>query len=170
MDKVDGPSADKTEWIKLDFFMDPDNPALGSKYSQQFVIFKYECPEEWIKCVISFCEIENLVPLKEPADKTRMFQTLLKGQALSCFDHHLRRRLEEEDSEIPVNDLIELVIRELYIGLEYIPKRTIRVQKYDMMQPRGLYMGINTSVQLFVERLNDLNRYLLYFPEENPKQ
>jgi hypothetical protein len=35
---------------------------------------------------------------------------------------------------------------------------------------RGLYMGLNTSAQQFVERLNDLNRYLLYFPEENPKQ
>jgi hypothetical protein len=31
-------------------------------------------------------------------------------------------------------------------------------------------MGLNTSVQKFVERLNDLNRFLLYFPEENPKQ
>jgi hypothetical protein len=31
-------------------------------------------------------------------------------------------------------------------------------------------MGLNASVQQFVERLNDLNRYLLYFPEENPKQ
>jgi hypothetical protein len=31
-------------------------------------------------------------------------------------------------------------------------------------------MGLNTSVQQFVERLNDLNSYLLYFPEENPKQ
>jgi hypothetical protein len=33
-------------------------------------------------------------------------------------------------------------------------------------------MGCNTSVQKFVERLNDLNRYhyMLYFPEENPKQ
>jgi hypothetical protein len=31
-------------------------------------------------------------------------------------------------------------------------------------------MGINTSVQQFVERLNDINRYILYFPEENPKQ
>jgi hypothetical protein len=30
-------------------------------------------------------------------------------------------------------------------------------------------MGLNTSVQQFVERLNDLNHYLLYFPEENPK-
>jgi hypothetical protein len=27
MDKVDGPTADKSEWIKLEFLMDPDNPA-----------------------------------------------------------------------------------------------------------------------------------------------
>jgi hypothetical protein len=26
------------------------------------------------------------------------------------------------------------------------------------------------TVQTFVEMLNDLNRYLLYFPEENPKK
>jgi hypothetical protein len=31
-------------------------------------------------------------------------------------------------------------------------------------------MGLNTSVQQFVERLNDLNLNLSYFPEENPKQ
>ena len=31
-------------------------------------------------------------------------------------------------------------------------------------------MGPSTSVQQFVERLNDLNRYLLYFPEELSKQ
>jgi hypothetical protein len=30
-------------------------------------------------------------------------------------------------------------------------------------------MSLNTSVQLFVERFNDLNHYLLYFPEETPK-
>jgi hypothetical protein len=55
-----------------------------------------------------------------------------------------------------------------YVGLEYISKRAIRVQKYYMR--RGLYMGLDTSVQQFVERLNALNRNLLYFPEENPKQ
>jgi hypothetical protein len=78
------------------------------------------------------------------------------------------RRLEAEDSDVPDNELIELVLRD--VGLEYIPKRAIHVQKYYMRQPRGLYMGLNTSVQQFVERLNDLNHYLLYFPEENPKQ
>jgi hypothetical protein len=78
------------------------------------------------------------------------------------------RSLEAEDSDVPDNELIELVLRD--VGLEYIPKCAIRVQKYYMRQPWGLYMGLNTSLQQFVERLNDLNWYLLYFPEENPKQ
>jgi hypothetical protein len=59
---------------------------------------------------MAFREIENLMPMKEPANKTRMFWTLLKGQALSYFEHHLRKRLEAEDSEPHDNDLIELVL------------------------------------------------------------
>jgi hypothetical protein len=125
-------------------------------------------PEDWIKWVMALREIENLMPMKVPADKTRMFRTLLKGQALSYFEHHLMRRLEAKDSEVPDNELIELVNRD--VGLEYIPKHAISVQKYYMRQPRDLYMGIKASVQPFVERLNVLNRYLLYFPEETPNQ
>jgi hypothetical protein len=78
-----------------------------------------------------------------------MFQTLLKAQALSYFENHLRWRLEAEDSELPDNDLIELVLRD--VGLEYIPKRANRVQKNYMRQ--GLNMGLNTSLQQVVERL-----------------
>jgi hypothetical protein len=43
MDKGNGPDADKYEWIKLEYLMDPDNPASGSKYSRQFAIFKDGC-------------------------------------------------------------------------------------------------------------------------------
>jgi hypothetical protein len=109
--------------------------------------------------MIAFPEIENLMPMKEPANKTRIFRTLLKRQALSYFEHHLMRGLETEDSDVPEIEIIELVLRDL--GLEYIPKRAIRVQKYFMRQQWHLYMGLNTSVQPFVERLNDLNRSLL---------
>jgi hypothetical protein len=42
------------------------------------------------------------------------------------------------------------------------------VQKYYMR--RCLFMGPTTKVQQFVERLNDPNCYLLYFPEEYPSQ
>jgi hypothetical protein len=45
MNKVDGTDADKSEWIKLEFLMDPDSPASGSKYSQQIAIFKDRCQE-----------------------------------------------------------------------------------------------------------------------------
>jgi hypothetical protein len=55
---------------------------------------------------MAFLDIENLIPMKQPADKTRMFWTLLKGQALKYFKHHLRRMLEAEDSEVPYNELI----------------------------------------------------------------
>jgi hypothetical protein len=81
MDKINGPDADKSEWIKLEFLMDPDNPALDSNYYRKFDTFKDGCPEEWIKRVMAFREIENLMPMKEPADKTMVFRTLLKGQA-----------------------------------------------------------------------------------------
>jgi hypothetical protein len=128
MDNLDGPDTENSEWIKLEFLMDPENPA--SKYSRQLAIFKDRCPEDRIKWVMPFRDIENLMPMKEPADKTRMFWTLLKGQALSYFEHHLMRRLEEEDSDVPDNELIELVLRDM--GLEYIPKRTICVQKYHL--------------------------------------
>jgi hypothetical protein len=63
----------------------------------------------------------------------------VEGQALSFFEHHLMRRLETEDSDVPDNELIELVFRD--VGLEYIPKRAICVQKYYMRQPRGFRYG-----------------------------
>jgi hypothetical protein len=116
VDKVDGPDADKSEWIKLEFLIHPDNPESGSKYSWQFSIFKDGCPEDWIKWVMAFREIENLMHMKEPADKTKMFRNLLKGEALSYFEHLFMRRMEAEDSEVPDNELIELVLRD--VGLE----------------------------------------------------
>jgi hypothetical protein len=99
--------------------------------------------------VMALCEIENLMPMKEPADKTRMFRTLLKCQALSYFEHHIMRRLEAEDSEVLFNELIELVLRD--VGLEYIPKRAICMQKYHMKQPRSLYMDIRAAICREVE-------------------
>jgi hypothetical protein len=95
--------------------------------------------EDWY----AYPEIESLKPLKDPADKSKMLRTLLKGQALSYLEHHLSKSLDAEDAEFPDNDILELLIRD--IGLEYIPRRTIRVQKYYMR--RGLSMRQNISVQ-----------------------
>jgi hypothetical protein len=59
----------------------------------------------------------------------------LDEQFWSYFEYHLRRRLVTEDSELLDNEIIKLVLRD--IGLKYIPKRAIGVQKYYMRQPRG---------------------------------
>jgi hypothetical protein len=52
----------------------------------------------------------------------------------------------------------------------FIPKRAMRVQRYFTRETWRLYMVLYNSVQKFAERLNDLNRYIFYFPEQNPKQ
>jgi hypothetical protein len=36
-------------------------------------MFKDRFPEEWLKCVVAFHEIEYLVLLKEHSEKNRMF-------------------------------------------------------------------------------------------------
>jgi hypothetical protein len=90
---------------------------------------------------MAFREIENLMPMKEPADKTRVFGILLKGQALSYFENHLQVSLEVEESGVPDNEIIELVLRD--VGLEFIPKSTICRPNNYMRQ--GLYMGLNMS-------------------------
>jgi hypothetical protein len=90
----------------------------------------------------------------------------LKGRALSQFEYHLRKVLEAEDAELCDPDLLELVIRD--VGLRYISRHAMKVQKYYMR--RCLFMGSNTSAQQFVERLNVMNTYLLHFLEEFPRQ
>jgi hypothetical protein len=60
---------------------------------------------------MAYRKIEPLMTLKEPADKSKMVMTLLKGQALNSFEHHLKKRLDAGDTELPDE------------GLEYIPNR-----------------------------------------------
>jgi hypothetical protein len=74
--------------------------------------------------------------------------------------------VEAEESELSDNERIEPALRD--IGFVYIPKHAIFLKNYYMRQ--GLNIGLVTSVQQFVESLNDLNHYLLCFSEENPKK
>jgi hypothetical protein len=79
MDKVDEPDADK---IKLEFLMDPDNPASASKYSRQFAIFKDGCPDDWIKWVMAFREIENLMSMKGTCGQDQDVSDFVEGSSL----------------------------------------------------------------------------------------
>jgi hypothetical protein len=38
-----------------------------------------------------------------------------------------------------------------------------------VLSEAGLYLGLDTSVHLFLERLNDLKRYFLYFTGQFPE-
>jgi hypothetical protein len=68
---VDEPNTDMYECIKLELLMDPENPAF--KYSRQFAISRIDIQMTGSSWWWPFCEIENLMPLNERTDKTRMF-------------------------------------------------------------------------------------------------
>jgi hypothetical protein len=42
--ETEGAEVDKTEYIKFDFFVDPENSV--SRYSKEFLVFTDDCPEE----------------------------------------------------------------------------------------------------------------------------
>jgi hypothetical protein len=110
MSKVDG-SVWSSPWIQSIQLPSTSDMLLHSSMD-------FQSMNQGVSVLMSFREIENLIPLNKAADKTRMFWTLLKGQAMSYFEDHLRRILEAEDSELPSSDLIALVIGKLYIVLK----------------------------------------------------
>jgi hypothetical protein len=46
---------------------------------------------------MAYHDIESQMDLNEPADKSKLVRTLLKGQALLHFEHHLQGRLDAEN-------------------------------------------------------------------------
>jgi hypothetical protein len=88
------------------------------------------------------------MPLKEPSDQTKMLRTMLKGRALSLFEYHLSKQCGGEDIAASDHDLLEQVVRN--VGLDYISRCPIRVQKYYMR--RFLFMGPNVITGEFAQQ------------------
>jgi hypothetical protein len=44
-----------------------------------------QVPEDWIKWVMAFCEIENLMPIREPADNKKGAIDFVEGSSLVLF-------------------------------------------------------------------------------------
>jgi hypothetical protein len=63
--------------------------------------------------LIGYRDLELLMPLKEPTDRTKMLCTLLKGQDLSIFEYHLAKQCGGEDVGTSDDEFLELVIRDL---------------------------------------------------------
>ena len=80
--------------------------------------------------MMDYCEIEVMMSLKEPGEIVKMIRTLLKGRTLGKFEYQQCKSLNAEDIEIPDHELLEIVLIDL--GLDYISRCTIRVQRYYM--------------------------------------
>jgi hypothetical protein len=72
MGKVYGPDTCRQVWVdQVGVSHGSRQPNIRLQVLPIVFIFKDGCPEDWIKWVMAFYEIENLMPMKEPANKTR---------------------------------------------------------------------------------------------------
>jgi hypothetical protein len=76
-----GAHSDKVESIRFEFLVGPSIPA--TRFSKEFFVFKVGSPEEYIRWLMGYRDLELLMPLKEPSDRTKMLRTMLKGRALT---------------------------------------------------------------------------------------
>jgi hypothetical protein len=72
--EAEGAYSDKVESIRFEFLVDPSNPA--TRFSKEFFVFKDGSPEEYIRWLMSYCDLELLMPLNEPSDRTKMLRTM----------------------------------------------------------------------------------------------
>ena len=79
--EAEGADSDKVESIRFEFLVDPSNPEIW--FSKEFFIFKDGSPEEYVRWLIGYRDLELLMPLKEPSDRTKTLHTMLKGRSLS---------------------------------------------------------------------------------------
>ena len=79
--EAEGADSEKVESIRFEFLVDPSNAA--TRFSKEFFIFKDESPEDYIRWLIGYRDLELLMPLKEPSERTKMLRTMLKGRSLS---------------------------------------------------------------------------------------
>jgi hypothetical protein len=96
---AEGADSDKVESIRFEFLVYPSNPA--TRFSKEFFIFKDGSPEAYIRWLMSYCNLELLMPLKEPSDRTKMLHMMLKGRSLSLslIEYHLSKRCGDEHIE-----------------------------------------------------------------------
>ena len=83
--EAEGVDSEKVESIRFEFLVDPSNPA--TRFPKEFFVFKDGSPEEYIRWLMGYRDLELLMPLKEPSDRTKMLRTMLKGSTLSLFEY-----------------------------------------------------------------------------------
>jgi hypothetical protein len=85
--EAEGAHSDKVESIRFEFLVDPSNPA--TRFSKKFFVFKDGSPEEYIRWLMFYRDLELLMPLKEASVRAKMLHTMLKGWALLLFEQKM---------------------------------------------------------------------------------
>jgi len=99
------------ESVRFEFLVDPSNP--NTRFTKEFFTFKDGTPEDYIKWLMGYRDLELLMPLKEPLERTKMLVEIVLSRLIEEEE-----RRDKREKESLVNVIFKVVITNLTL-----PKR-----------------------------------------------
>jgi hypothetical protein len=125
--------------------------------------FKTGTPEEYIKTLIALDQVCVGQNLKDAKEKYTMARRVFQGEALTAFNNAAAKMTSREDNSdlgAETEDHFALVLKE--VGKAVFPINAYALQKQAMR--RFMRKPKDMSIRYYVERMLELNKYLVYFP------
>jgi hypothetical protein len=126
-------------------------------------IFKTGTPEEYIKALIALEQVCIGQNLKDAKEKYSMARCVFKGEALTAFNNAADTASSLDDKSdlgIETDANYKIVLKE--VGRAVFPINAYALQKQAMR--RFMRKPKTMKVRHYVERMLELNGYLVYFP------
>jgi hypothetical protein len=149
-DSKDDKDKYKTFEVKIDK-EDKDSDTI----EHSIKVFEQGTPEEYVKFLESFRELEASMPLDKPEQKVNVLRSLLKGSFLEAFNTQLGEL--KDLTEKKVEEAISKVTLKAFSNDRHAYRRQVQYMRYQ------LYFT-TTNFKAFEHRLKQLNKYLEYFP------
>lgn len=126
-------------------------------------VFKTGTPEEYIKTLIALDQVCVGQNLKDAKEKYTMARRVFQGEALTAFNNAAAKMSSREDKSdlgAETEDHFAQVLKE--VGKAVFPINAYALQKQAMR--RFMRKPKDMSIRSYVERMLELNKYLVYFP------
>ena len=169
--KSDEDDDDETNFRTMKVPLDPDDLKHTSYMNVKSRLFDEGDVEEWIKWRIQVNDLIKMYGLDEDDPKRgKVIYSLLKGKAADWYVHHYRHLSEEnktreEDDRWSEDQILKRVL--WHMSCQVFDRRVkswrSAARKQKSYMRNSIYMG-DMDPEDFLERLEELNKFLCYFP------
>ena len=144
---------EKDKYKTFDIKIDKDDKDSDT-VEQHIKVFEQGSPEDYIKWLEGYKELEIVLPLEKPEHKVNVVRSILKGPYLETFNTALG---EKSITNKKVQEALNKVTLKAFNNDRNAYRRQVQYMRY--------HLYFNTSnFKSFEHRLKQLNKYLSYFP------